>query len=63
VGTALCGQSDAIGQRISYGLNVLQDSTGIPVKKLNQIFKPKESYPDSMLVLQAIGTLDRRIAF
>ena len=63
LGTACFGQTYVFGQRASYGLVVAQDSTGIPIKKLHQIFKQKESYPDSTLVLQAIGTLIEELRF
>lgn len=63
LGTACFGQTYVFGQRASYGLVVVQDSTGIPIKKLHQIFKPKESYPDSTLILQAIGTLIEELRF
>lgn len=57
LGFLMLQSSLVCGQRISYKLQLALDSTEISKKKFKRIFVPKDSYADSMLVLQALSGL------
>lgn len=56
---AFCTVADCAGQEVlpSYAVRLVTDSTDITEKKLRNWGNIKKSYPDSMLVVQALGRL------